>query len=207
MTLRRLHGLSALLIAAFACVHIANHLVGLGGVESHLAFMRAARRVYRFPAVEALLLLAAAFQVGSGIALVARGWKQRQGFVPWLQAGSGAYLALFLLNHVGAVLFGRAVQDLDTTFHFAAAGLHVPPFQFFFVPYYFLGVLALFTHLGCALYWQLQAQTQAVRRLAIVLPISAGFAAALLIVLSLAGVLYPVQIPPEYKANFGQITL
>jgi len=83
----------------------------------------------------------------------------------------------------------------------------VPPFQFFFVPYYFLGVLALFTHLGCALYWQLQAQTQAVRRLAIVLPISAGFAAALLIVLSLAGVLYPVQIPPEYKANFGQITL
>ena len=26
MTLRTLHGLSALLIAAFACIHIANHL-------------------------------------------------------------------------------------------------------------------------------------------------------------------------------------
>lgn len=203
MTLRALHGLSALLIAAFACVHIANHLAGLGGVEWHSAFMQSARRMYRFPAVEALLLAAVAFQICSGLALVARGWKQRKGLVPWLQAGSGAYLALFLLNHVGAVLVGRTVLGLDTTFHFAAAGLHVPPFQFFFAPYYFLGVLALFTHLGCALYWQVQGQSRLVRGLAVVLPASAGLVVALLIVLSLAGVLHPVNIPPQYKATFG----
>lgn len=73
MTLRRLHGLSALLIAAYACVHMANHLVGLGGVESHIAFMRAARLVYRLPAVEGSLLLAVSFQIYSGLTFVVRG--------------------------------------------------------------------------------------------------------------------------------------
>lgn len=203
MTLRRLHGLSALLIAVFACVHIANHLVGLGGVESHIAFMRAARSVYRFPVVEALLLAAVVFQIYSGMTFVVRGWKQRQGFVPWLQAGSGAYLVFFFLNHVGAILFGRTVLNLDTNFYYASAGFYVPPFQFFFAPYYFLGVLALFVHLGCALYWQFEDKSTIARGLAIILPSSVGIVISTLIVSSLAGVFYPVQVPPEYKATYG----
>ena len=203
MTLRKFHGLSALFIAAYACVHIANHLVGLRGVESHIAFMRAARLVYRFPVVEVVLLMAVAFQIYSGLAFVVRGWRQRQGFMPWLQAGSGAYLVFFILNHVGAVLFGRTVLHLDTNFYYAAAGFYVPPFQFFFVPYYFLAVLAIFTHLGCALYWQLRAKSRPARVLAVVVPSGLGLVASLLIVLLLAGVLYPVQVPAEYKATYG----
>lgn len=204
MTLRTLHGFSALLLVAYAAVHIANHLVGLAGIEAHIAFMRDFRSVYRIPVVEAMLLAAVAFQVYSGLTFVVRGWKQRQGLVPWLQAGSGAYLAFFFLNHVGAVLFGRTVLDLDTNFYFAAAGFHVPPFQYFFAPYYFLAVLALFTHLGCALYWQLQAKPRFARGVAVALPVVVGLAVSSLIVLNLAGVFYRVDIPPEYKATFGQ---
>ena len=203
MTLRRLHAFSALPIAAYSCVHMANHLVGLRGVEAHIAFMRAARSVYRLPFVEGVLLLAVAFQIYSGVVFVIRGWKQRRGFMPWLQAASGAYLAFFLLNHVGAVLFGRTALRLDTNFYFAAAGFYVPPFQFFFAPYYFLGVLALFTHLGCALYWQLQASSRPARILAAALPLGVGFVVSLLIVLSLAGAFYSVQVPPAYKATYG----
>lgn len=203
MTLRKLHGLSALIITVFACVHIANHLVGLGGVESHIAFMQSARKVYRYPAVEALLLIAVAFQIGSGLALVVRGWRQRRGFLPWMQAAAGAYLAFFLLNHVGAVLFGRAALQLDTNFYFAAAGFHVPPFQFFFAPYYFLGVLALFAHLACAVYWRVRPESRLGRVLAIVLPSGVGLVVSLLIVLSLAGALYSVEVPPEYKTTYG----
>ncbi len=203
LTLRKLHGLSALLILVFLCVHIANHLAALSGIDSHLAFMRSARLVYRSPAVEILILLAVVFQIYSGITFVVRGWKQRQGFLPWLQAGSGAYLAFFFLNHVGAILYGRTVLHLDTNFYFAAAGFYVPPFQFFFAPYYFLGVLALFTHLGCALYWLLETKSQIIRILAVALSFTVGFALSLLIVLSLSGVLYPVKIPPEYKATYG----
>ena len=123
--------------------------------------------------------------------------------MPWLQAGSGAYLVFFFLNHVGAVLLGRGVLHLDTNFYFAAAGFHVPPFPFFFAPYYFLAVLALFTHLGCAFYWQLQLKSRSVRVLAVVLTIGVGFIVSLLIVLSLAGAFYPVHVPPEYKATYG----
>jgi hypothetical protein len=204
MTLRKLHGISALLIAAYAFVHIANHLVALGGVEAHIAFMRDARLVYRLPAVEALLLLAIAFQIGSGLTFIVRGWKQRRGFMPWLQAGSGAYLVFFFLNHVSSVLFIRNVFHLDTNFYVAAAGFYVPPFQYFFAPYYFLAVLAFFVHLGCALYWRLHASSRPARILAVALPSSVGFVVSLLIVLTLAGAFYPVHVPSEYKATYGQ---
>ena len=117
MTLRRFHGLSALLLVAYAVVHIANHLAGLAGAEAHIAFMHAFRSVYRTPVIEVMLLAAVTFQICSGLTLVVRGWKQRQGFIPWLQAGSGAYVAFFLLIHVGAVLFGRTVLNLDTNFY------------------------------------------------------------------------------------------
>lgn len=39
------------------------------------------------------------------------------------------------------------LNSVDTNFYFAAAGFHVPPNQLLFGPYYFLAVLALFTHL------------------------------------------------------------
>lgn len=200
-TLRKLHGLSALLIAAYACVHIINHLVGVTGVDAHIGFMRAVRSVYRIPVVEAILFAAVAFQICSGLYFVVRGWKERRGLVAWLQAGSGAYLAFFLLNHAGAVLFGRAALNLDTNFYFAAAGFHVPPFQLFFAPYYFFGVTCLFVHLGCALHWHLEER--AVRLFAVGMSIVVGSVVSLLIVLTLAGAFYPVQVPPEYKATYG----
>jgi hypothetical protein len=201
--LRKLHHFSALVIAVYACIHITNHLVGLSGVDSHIEFMRKARLVYRQPAVEALLLLSVAFQICSGLALVVRGWKRRRSFISWLQAGSGIYLVLFFFNHVGAVLYGRNTLHLDTNFYYAAAGFYVPPLQFYFAPYYFLAVVALFTHLGCALYWRLQSSSRAAHMLAVALPVSIGSIISLLIVLSLAGVFYPVNVPPEYKASFS----
>ena len=43
MTLPKLHALSAVLIAAFACLHIVNHLVGLSGAAQHI--VRAAKNM------------------------------------------------------------------------------------------------------------------------------------------------------------------
>ena len=108
-----------------------------------------------------------------------------------------------MLNHVGSVLFGRNVLHLDTNFYFAAAGFSVPPFPLFFVPYYFLGVLALYIHLGCAIYWRLQVNSRPARILVVALASGIGFVVSLLIVLSLAGVFYPVHVPAEYKATYG----
>lgn len=203
MTLRTLHRTSGILIAAFVCIHIANHLASLWGIPVHLAFMEAARVVYRQFAVEAVLLSCVAFQVGSGLWVVVRDWKQRQGVLPWLQAASGAYLAFFLLVHVGAVLYGRLALRLDTNFYFAAAGFHVPPNQLFFAPYYFFAVLALFTHLGCAIYWQLSGASRIGRTVFMAMAMVIGGIVSLLIVLSLAGKIQPFEVPAKYKATYA----
>ncbi len=189
---RRLHRAGGALLAVFVTVHVANHLAALAGVDAHIRFMDAARRVYRQPVVEAVLLLCVVLQAASGLRMLWTG-RRRRGALPWLQAGSGAYIALFLAIHVGAVLAGRA-SGLDTNFHFAAAGLHVWPFALFFVPYYFLAVAALFMHLGCALR----------RGRAVVAGFSAiGIVVAGLIVATLMGSVVPVDIPGRYLATFA----
>ena len=78
------------------------------------------------------------------------------------------------------------------------------PFQFFFAPYYFFAVVALFNHLGCAAYWHLQSRPRPTRVLVIALPAVVGAVVSLLVVLSLAGALFPVDVPAKYKASYGQ---
>jgi hypothetical protein len=197
--LRTAHGLSALAIGLFLLVHMGNHLVGLSGQAAHQEYMAIARSFYRHPVFETLLLGLLAWQVASGLYMVIKGWRGRAG-VAWLQAISGLYLAFFLLNHVGAVLGGRYVFGLDTDFRFAAAGFFVPPWQYFFAPYYFLGVLSLFTHLGCALYWLTGGRAG---RYALVSALCIGAAFALAVVLSLSGTLFEVTIPQEYRTTYG----
>ena len=198
MSIRQFHRLSAGLLAIYILLHLANHLMAVAGAHAHIAFMEATRPLYRNAVVEPVLLACVLFQCGSGIWMVLRRWKERAGFVAWLQAGSGIYLALFLLFHVGAVLFGRAALRLDTNFYYAAAGFVRIPYGLFFAPYYFFAVYALFTHLGCAAYWQVEARSPMVRRLAIGIPAGVGLVVALLIDLALAGMLHPLDIPAKY---------
>jgi hypothetical protein len=109
-------------------------LLALSRVEVHIQFMQSFRHIYRNPFIEVLLLASVTFQAGSGVYFIRNRWGQRHGFFERVQALSGGYLAFFLLVHVGAVLFGRSVLNLDTNFYYAAAGMHVPPFQYYFVP-------------------------------------------------------------------------
>lgn len=198
--LRRLHLLSALLICLFLTVHIGNHIAGLAGQDVHIAYMAAARSIYRQPFIETILLVLIAWQVVSGVTMALRGWRERSGAVAWLQAGSGLYLAFFLANHVGAVVLGRSYLGLDTDFRFAAAGFHVAPFAWFFAPYYFLGVFALFAHIGCAFYWNLGADRTGRAVLASLAAV--GAVLGLLFVAAMAGLIYPVDIPDAYLATY-----
>ena len=203
MPLRSLHRASALIVIAYAIFHIGNHLSALHGVTTHISIMSTLRVIYRQPVVEGLLLLCVLFQVASGLWMVVRGWAARVGRIAWLQALSGAYLALFLLVHVTAVLFGRAVLSLDTNFYFAAAGFHVPPYEWFFAPYYMLAVQALFAHLGCAFDWQFQEFAPRRAKVGLASALVVGSVVSLAISLSLAGKLQPVSVPAEYKATYG----
>ncbi|WP_371766788.1 hypothetical protein [Massilia sp.] len=194
---RRLHRAAGAVLAVFLVVHVANHLAALAGVDAHVRFMDAARRVYRHSVVEAVLLACVVLQAASGLRMLWAGRQRRRGVLAWLQAGSGAYVALFLAIHVAVVLAGRA-GGLDTNFYFAAAGLHVWPFVLFFVPYYFLAVAALFVHLGCAL-----ARRAGERRVVVAaLAAGIGVITAAVIVTILAGGVYRVDIPQDYLKTF-----
>jgi hypothetical protein len=201
IALRRVHRSTAIAVTLFAAVHVANHLMALGSVDAHLRFMRAARLVYRQPLVEAVLLLCVAVQAASGLALLRAGWKRRSGVAAWLQAGSGACLALFLAIHVAAVLFGRVVSGLDTNLYYAAAGLRVRPYQAFFLPYYFLAVAALFTHLGCVVSRR-AVRTPGLRAVVLGASVCVGAVASAAILAALTGALYPYEVPQRYLSTF-----
>lgn len=201
--LHKLHRASAFIIGAYVSVHLFNHGLALRSVEAHIQFMESFRHIYRNLFVEILLLACVAFQVSSGIYFIKKRWGQRYGFFERIQALSGGYLAYFLLIHVGAVLFGRAVLKLDTNFYYAAAGMHVSPFQYYFLPYYFLAVVAIFGHIACAVHWLTRDNFSEVTRNYFGYTILvAGIVVSTLIIAAFAGVFYDIKIPQKYLATY-----
>ena len=195
--LRRAHALSAWIVGAFVLVHLANHLAALGGVLMHKAFLQAARTVYRQPVLEALLLACVALQCASGLAMLAtRPWPRLP--LARLQALAGVAVFLFVVVHLTAVLSARRPPAIETDFHFAAAGMHVPAWAGFFVAYYAAGVIVLFVHLGCALQRRHGAGWQLVGAMT-----GLGTGIALVIVGCLGGWLIDVEIPARYLVPFG----
>jgi hypothetical protein len=188
-TLRRWHRGLALVLGAFLALHLGNHLIGVWGQDRHFAMQETLRVVYRHPLVEPIILAGFALQVGIGLTLLARRRKLT------LQTVAGAWLALFLMAHVGVVLLARW-QGTDTTLAFAAAGLHAaPPWPVFFALYYGLAVLAVFVHLSVPLgRWQGRWAARGALGL--------GTLLALVLVLLLAGALTPLSIPEALIAAF-----
>lgn len=198
-----LHRLGAVLLAPFLLLHLGNHLQALGGVQRHIALMEALRPFYRTPLLEGLLFVVLVLQAVSGL----RRWRPawRAGGRRRLQALSGAALLAFLVAHVGAVLVARHALGLDTNVHFAAAGMHVAPFGGFFVPYYAIAVIALFTHLGCALAGRLEPGSPRAARRVLRIAVLAGALLAAALVAALLGLLEPYAPPPAYTAPFTAI--
>lgn len=193
-TIRVGHRLSAVLIGTFLVLHVANHLVGLLGQPAHIRFMQTIRPFYRNAVVEPLLLMLLAWQLISGIRLLLARRRNVDGLVAWLQIGSGAYLASFLIIHVFSVLVARYSLGLETDFSFAAAGLHSPTGIWFFAPYYAGSMLALFTHVGCATSWVLFPRNGVARHGWVIGAGVLGAVCGVLVVLSLSGAFYEVQL-------------
>ena len=200
--LKRVHRLNAVLVGLFLLAHLGNHLLALAGPDAHIRAMTWLRHAYRQPAVEVLLLAGVAVQTLFGLRFLQLGALRKKG-VGRLQAYSGAYLTLFLAIHLAAIAWGRT-RGLDTNFYFAAAGLHIAPYPQFFVPYYFLAVLAVFAHLACALH-RLLARRMPLpqRQLLVWVGVGTGAIVAALIVAAFAGLIHPVLIPAAYQASYS----
>lgn len=204
--LHKAHRSIAVFLCAFIVVHLVNHLVAISGVTAHMEFMESARRIYRHPLLEPILLTALGMQIVIGLMFVYRTWGQRVGFFPKIQALSGCYLAFFLIAHVGATLNARITLGLDTNIYFAAAGIHAANLSWFFVPYYFLAVLAVFGHVASATHWFLSRQrTSALATQISGAVILLGVLLASLITLVLSGAFYDFEIPESYGTIFSAL--
>jgi succinate dehydrogenase/fumarate reductase cytochrome b subunit len=191
------HRLTAAVLALFVTAHLINHLVGLGGIAAHQAFMNAARLVYRSPLVEPLLLTAVLVQIATGIAQVRAGWGKRHGVWARLQTISGLYLAFFLANHTFWVLVARIGYGLDSNFYLAATFLTISPLPLLFAPYYVAGVLAVFVHIACAVHFRVAGPLgTSIERILI----AAGAAIASTVVAIFMGAFYEIRLPAEYRA-------
>ena len=146
--MKRLHYFSGITLSIFIAIHLVNHLMSLMGELAYITFMDQMRLIYRNRLVELVIFSAVLIQIITGVKLFLQKRKTVRGFFAKLQIWSGLYLAIFFLIHVGAVLMGRFVLNLDTNFYFGVAGLNTFPFYLFFAPYYGLAITAFFGHIA-----------------------------------------------------------
>jgi hypothetical protein len=183
-----------MLLALFIFLHLLNHLSLAAGHEVHLLVMSALRAIYRWLPFELLLLAAVATQVTTGIGMALPRLNGMIARWDW-QVMSGLYLSAFMAIHVCAILAGRFVQGLDTNLWFGIAGFHIWPWQFFFVPYYGLAIIAYFTHMGFVMQ---RAFGMAAVKPAVVI----GCIVAVAVLSLSSGLVHDMPVPPEYLATF-----
>lgn len=203
-SLRRVHGWLAAILVVFLVLHFSTHLSGLAGVESYDRVQAAVRKIYRAPFVEPLLIAAILAQMAIGARLLWGLWRRGpRGPWQWAQLVSGAGLLFFLSQHLPAFAFTRFVAGLDTTFHWPASVMR-GGLALYFTPYYFIGVVSIFVHIGCAV--RLQLIKHGARLPARIAGWGFGLAGAatgFLIVLMLLGVFFDIDFPAKWAAAAG----
>lgn len=202
LSLRRVHGWLAAILIVFLILHFATHLSGLAGIETYNAAQAMARRIYRAPLVEPLLIAAFLTQMAIGARLLWALWRRGpRGPWQWAQLLSGAGILFFIVQHLPAFAVARFGFGLDTTFFWPASVMR-GALALYFTPYYFVGVLSLFVHLGCAVRMLLMRRgMRNAARLAGWSLSLAGAATGLAIVLMLLGAFYAIEFPAEWAAS------
>lgn len=193
MTLRRIHRLNALALGVFITAHLINHALALAGPAGHIAVMETLRAVYRIVPVEALIVGLFGTQIAIGVVLLLRGGRP-DGQWAWAQVMSGAILAFFLLQHLGAVLLMRLTSNLDTNFYWAASVVSADPVRWYFIPYYWLGLTAIFVHIAAALHFRRIGSPGIRIGIGVFGAVFAG-----LVVTALSGGIYDFALPGEYQ--------
>lgn len=193
----KIHRTVAFFLLIFIVLHLGSHLLSLAGPQAHLATLPQIRPLYRGRITEPLLLALLGVQIVLGFMLVWR--RHRMGIdAGWgrLQIASGLYIAFFLTMHVSAALFARYGNHLDTNFWWPASTLAHPTLRYFFYPYYFLAVTALFVHIAAALHFH-GRHPKLIRAVALTGPVI-----ALLILAGIGGWLHDFRVPAPYMDAF-----
>lgn len=198
--MKNLHRITGIIVAVFVCIHLFNHAMAGFGIQAHQEWMQLFRKFYYLPIVEILLIGAFGFQAITGIQLFLKlRKKENKSRLDRLKIYSGLILGLFLVQHIGATLGQRFLLDLDTNFYFAAVVVNQSPLLYYFVPYYFIGIMAFGLHLA-SIHHSKISKTMSPRtaKLHFVSILCFFFVLAIFILFVFMGGLYPIVIPQEY---------
>ncbi len=199
--MKSLHRITGILVAIFVIAHLFNHSMAIFGISTHQSILDALRKVYRIPIVEFILVSAFVFQSITGIQLFLRLRKKKyKSVLEQLKMYSGLVLGLFILQHISATIGLRLYHQLDTNFYFAANVVVQKPMLFYFIPYYFLGILAFGMHLASIHREKMSIYTSEINAsIQFWLILLFFFAVSILILYTFTGGFYPVDIPEEYN--------
>lgn len=149
--LRVAHGIGGTITAIFVLFHVANHLFGLVGPQMHALVMEIGRTVYRYPAVEVLLVIVMLFQIVSGLRLMWTWSEVSSDRYRIFQLASGLFMSVFIIGHMNSVfIFARTFLGIPTDWAFAAGlpvGLIADAWNIRLLPHYALGVFFVLAHL------------------------------------------------------------
>jgi hypothetical protein len=148
------HGISAsMILLLFVLPHIVNHLAGFWSGTAHIELMKAARHVYRDDIVQPVLLAVIGFQILSGTVLLRRRLTLPSDFLGTLQTMCGAYIGIYFLAHMTAV-FAARYAGTDTNWNWLTnndTGMLVSLSSLRLIAHYWVGPIAIVTHLACGL--------------------------------------------------------
>ena len=197
---KTIHRATAIVLALFILSHLAIHLFALGGAPAHLKALDSVQWIYRNPIGEGVLVSVILVQIVTGARRLKFKRKLKNGWAR-LQVLSGLYLMMFLLVHTSAALYTHQIFGLETDFYWAAGSLHFSPLRYIFAVYYFLAVLAFFTHAACAFHFGWRGQYKSLRKPLIMVGALIGGT----IVLTFWGAFYDIAIPDavvDYYAKY-----
>jgi succinate dehydrogenase/fumarate reductase cytochrome b subunit len=122
-----------------------------------------------------------------------------------VQVISGAVFLWFIIEHLIAMVLARWIDGLDTDFYWPASVMSSAPFVWYFTPYYFLGVVGLFVHLGCGLrLYLIRTGRKAMAGTAFWGISVTGIVPALLINAMLSGAFYEIRLPQDWIGYLQQ---
>lgn len=147
--MKRIHRITGIVVSVFIILHLFNHSMAWFGIATHQKILETFRQFYRIPIIEVILICCFAFQVGSGVKLFFELWKKKdKSTYEKIQMYSGILLGYFLLQHIPATIGQRLLYEYDTNFYFASRVVIQKPWLYYFVPYYFVGIVAVGLHIA-----------------------------------------------------------
>ncbi len=167
----------------------------------HLVVLSFVQKAYRNQIVEPLLFVAIIVQVFTGIKLMFRKYRlPNKKAWAWAQIISGVYLIVFLVNHTGAALVTRYIFKLDTNFYWAASTMNISPYKYFFIPYYFLAIVSIFTHVAAAIHFRALRNKKEQKSALLILIL--GVIISTVIVATFCSKFYSIDLPQKYLHYF-----